>query len=117
MYIHLYSLDTWGFTKDKICNLDIEITIQEYSEIIKEQNNGIYYAVKNSEAKNINDLFTKIELLQAEKKLSAIERIEILENENADLLIDSAVKDFKIEMLESDMADIMFEIASLGRIK
>lgn len=117
MFIHLYSFDTWGLIESKIEDKDIEITKEEYEEILKQQNKGIYYAVKNCEAENLNDLFIKIEPLQIEKKLSAIERIEMLENENADLLMDSAIKDFKIETLESDIADIMIEIASLGGIK
>lgn len=38
-------------------------------------------------------------------------RIEFLESENADLLIDSAIKDSRIKLLESDIADMMLEIA------
>lgn len=40
-----------------------------------------------------------------------------LENENADLLLDAAIKDSKIEMLENDLADVMMEIAMLGGIR
>lgn len=42
------------------------------------------------------------------------EKINLLENENADLLLDAAIKDSKIEMLENDMADLMFEIAMIN---
>lgn len=41
-----------------------------------------------------------------------LERIEILEEENAQLLIDSAVKDIKINSLESDVADILIELVN-----
>ena len=41
-------------------------------------------------------------------------RISILEAENADLLIDSAMKDLKIETLENDLADLTLEIAMMG---
>ncbi len=42
------------------------------------------------------------------------EKISILEAENADLLIDSAMKDLKIETLENDLADLTLEIAMMG---
>lgn len=41
-------------------------------------------------------------------------KISILEAENADLLIDSAMKDLKIETLENDLADLTLEIAMMG---
>ena len=41
-------------------------------------------------------------------------KISILEAENADLLLDSAMKDLKIETLENDLADLTLEIAMMG---
>lgn len=38
-------------------------------------------------------------------------KISILEKENADLLLDNAMKDFRLEALESDVADILIEMA------
>ena len=40
-------------------------------------------------------------------------KISILEAENAGLLIDSAMKDLKIETLENDLADLTLEIAMM----
>ena len=58
------------------------------------------------------------ERLQAEKEQVSLEqqakKISILEAENADLLIDSAMKDLKIETLENDLADLTLEIAMMG---
>lgn len=48
---------------------------------------------------------TKIEIMQ--------EKISILEAENADLLLDSAIKDSKISTLENDLADLTLEIAMM----
>lgn len=60
-------------------------------------------------------LFKEVVREALEHKPTEVEkRIEILEGENADLLIDSAVKDSKIQMLENDLADIMLEIASMN---
>lgn len=44
-------------------------------------------------------------------------RVKILEDENADLLLDAAIKDSKIEMLENDLADVMMEIAMIGEVR
>lgn len=41
------------------------------------------------------------------------EKISILEAENADLLLDSAIKDSKIQTLENDLADLTLEIAMM----
>lgn len=41
------------------------------------------------------------------------EIIKRLEKENADLLLDSAMKDYKISILESDLADLTLEVAML----
>lgn len=40
-------------------------------------------------------------------------KISILEAENADLLLDSAIKDSKISTLENDLADLTLEIAMM----
>lgn len=44
------------------------------------------------------------------------EIIKRLEKENADLLLDSVMKDYKISILESDLADLTLEVAMLGGI-
>ncbi len=41
------------------------------------------------------------------------DKISILEAENADLLLDSAIKDSKISTLENDLADLTLEIAMM----
>jgi hypothetical protein len=48
---------------------------------------------------------TEIEVIQ--------DKISILEAENADLLLDSAIKDSKISTLENDLADLTLEIAMM----
>ena len=48
---------------------------------------------------------TEIEIIQ--------DKISILEAENADLLLDSAIKDSKISTLENDLADLTLEIAMM----
>ena len=50
-----------------------------------------------------------IEIMQQEQG----NKISILEAENADLLLDSAIKDSKISTLENDLADLTLEIAMM----
>lgn len=57
----------------------------------------------------INAIYEKIET--EEEKI--YDKISILEAENADLLLDSAIKDSKISTLENDLADLTLEIAMM----
>ena len=41
------------------------------------------------------------------------ERIELLENENADLLLDSVNKDIRLEQNENDIADVLLVIGGM----
>ena len=58
--------------------------------------------------------FTKIEAQEEKGSHPLISMINQLEQENADLLLDSALKDSKIEQLENDLSDLMLEIATIG---
>lgn len=40
-----------------------------------------------------------------------------LENENADLLLDAAIKDIEIENLKNDIGDLMLEVALMGGMR
>ncbi|EPZ54697.1 hypothetical protein H477_3837 [[Clostridium] sordellii ATCC 9714] len=71
---------------------------------------------ENFESKEIYTLedICIIEIIPFEYKEYEPTRIDILEQENADLLLDSALKDSKIEQLENDLSDLMLEIATIG---
>ena len=56
----------------------------------------------------------KEEEISKNKKLTIHEKLELLEKENADLLFDSAMKDYQINCLEKDLADLTFVIAVGG---
>ncbi|GAA0106673.1 hypothetical protein UT300013_32970 [Paraclostridium sordellii] len=58
--------------------------------------------------------FTKIEAQEEKGSHPLVSMINQLEQENADLLLDSALKDSKIEQLENDLSDLMLEIATMG---
>lgn len=52
--------------------------------------------------------YLESKLLEQDKKVFK------LESENADLVLDAAIKDMKIQTLESDMADMMLEILMIN---
>lgn len=85
---------------------------EEEKNIILEENKDMYLI---EHAKLYNEKYLifsdspPIEVLQKEQG----EKISILEAKNADLLLDSAIKDSKISTLENDLADLTLEIAMM----
>ncbi len=67
------------------------------------------------------DLINGSYLLFSDKKYISISdeyenKIYILEAENADLLLDSAIKDMKLKSIEKDLADLTLEVVMGGKI-
>ena len=68
---------------------------------------------------NLSQSLTKEQVAQEYLRIREEERLQaekeqvILEAENADLLLDSAIKDSKISTLENDLADLTLEIAMM----
>lgn len=115
-----------GFYADNVHDVIPESTIKITEELWQE------LLKSNYKVKDINlidkdylydisniDFFEEIifENNEEEPYISLENRVEILENENSELLLDAAIKDSKIEMLENDLADVMMEIAMLGGVK
>lgn len=121
--------DMQGYVKETTFDEDIEIYTElkerdkdtigllqfEYGEYPK-LSQGSTGVIVNLETKEL--IFSYEELPQEPVEPTEIEiiqeKISILEAENADLLIDSAMKDLKIETLENDLADLTLEIAMMG---
>lgn len=102
---------------------DISITNEDYNEFFELQSQGKQFRLK--ETPTGEELFDYVE--EYTPKVTPIdpspsetdilkEKVDILEKENADLLLDSALKDSKIETLQSDIADIMKEMAKGGQV-
>ena len=120
--------DMRGCVKETTFNEDIEIYTElkerdkdtigllqfEYGEypILSKGSTGV---MVNLETKEL--IFSYEELPQIPQEPTEIElmqdKISILEAENADLLLDSAIKDSKISTLENDLADLTLEIAMM----
>ncbi|MBS4958397.1 MAG: hypothetical protein KHZ99_15335 [Clostridium sp.] len=118
--------NTFGFILDgihKIRETDIEISNEDYTEFFELQSQGKQFRIK--ETPTGEELFgyveeyipeiTPIDPVPSETDILK-EKVNVLEKENADLLLDSALKDSKIETLQSDIADIMKEMAKGGQI-
>ena len=89
-------------------NKDLWKYIQNLTEDFKLKEN-----FKSKEIYTLEDICI-IETIPFENEKPKTTRIDILEQENADLLLDSALKDSKIEQLENDLSDLMLEIATIG---
>lgn len=120
--------DMQGYVKETTFDEDIEIYTElkerdkstigllqfEYGEYPKlsKKSTGV---MVNLETKEL--IFSYEELPQEPIEPTEIEiiqnKISILEAENADLLLDSAIKDSKISTLENDLADLTLEIAMM----
>lgn len=87
--------------KEKIIRENSELHIIGY-EILLDEGDFIVFSDVPGELPEP----TEIQLLE--------NKISILEAENADLLLDSASKDIKIQTIESDLADLTLEIAMGG---
>lgn len=107
----------------KIFDSDILITNEDYDLFFDLQSQGKQFRLKETPTgKGLFDYVEEYapEINQVDPVSSETdilkEKVNVLEKENADLLLDSALKDSKIETLQSDIADIMKEMAKGGQI-
>lgn len=122
-YLH-YTLETNelnGFYNknihNNIPNPNIKITanlwtkLLEHDYIFKDVN--IIHKLKKEifDSEDIKYFDIAIREIEENIEIHLTERVETLETENADLLMDSAIKDSKIKLLENDIADMMLELA------
>lgn len=111
----------FGFiTKEihEIKDTDIEITYEDYNKFFELQSQGKQFRLKEISTGNM--LFDYIEefipeIVQQPPTETAIlkEKVDILEQENADLLLDSVNKDIRIEKNEADIADLLIIVNSI----
>lgn len=113
--------DVFGFViegETEILETDKPITLEDHRRFIKENEKGKQYKVK--EVFSGIGLFdyleefipTTEEAPPSEAELLK-QRIELLENENADLLLDSVNKDMRIEQNETDIADLLLVVGGM----
>lgn len=126
MYYLRIEENNFGFVLEglhEIKETDISITNADYDMFFDLQAKGKQFRLK--EVPTGKELFdyvqeytpevTPIDPVPSETDILK-EKVNVLEKENADLLLDSALKDSKIETLQSDIADIMKEMAKGGQI-
>ncbi|MDB1956525.1 hypothetical protein PMY38_09475 [Clostridium tertium] len=107
----------------EIKNDDIPIDNKDFEEYINTKEIEKFYRLKKvPTGKGLFDYveeyapeINQVDPVPSETEILK-EKVNVLEKENADLLLDSALKDSKIETLQSDIADIMKEIAKGGQV-
>ncbi|MBS6501898.1 MAG: hypothetical protein KH415_09735, partial [Clostridium sp.] len=115
MYYLRIEENNFGFVLEglhEIKEIDISITNADYDMFFDLQAKGKQFRLK--EVPTGKELFdyveeytpevTPIDPVPSETDILK-EKVNVLEKENADLLLDSALKDSKIETLQSDIAD------------
>lgn len=106
----------FGFVVDDIHTIletDIKISDEDYNKFFELQSEGKQFRIKNPNGTTLFEILEEYipTFENTDIGTTLEERVDILEQENADLLFDSAIKDMKIETLENDIADIIFEMA------
>ena len=88
-------------------------TEEEKEKLIKDNSNLTLIKIANHLGEDYL-VFTDEEIIYELTENEILgNKISILEAENADLLLDSAIKDSKISTLENDLADLTLEIAMM----
>lgn len=126
MYYLRIEENNFGFVLEglhEIKETDISITNADYNNFFDLKSIGKQFRLKETPTgKGLFDYVEEYapEINQVDPVPSETdilkEKVNVLEKENADLLLDSALKDSKIETLQSDIADIMKEMAKGGQI-
>lgn len=114
--------DKFGFVVDGIHEIDEvidhAITQEEYDKFFELQSEGKQFRVKSTTTgETLFDLieeYTPEPLPPAPSETELLkQRIELLENENADLLLDSVNKDIRLEQNENDIADLLLVVGGM----
>lgn len=90
----------------------VNYNTKEEKEIILLDNKHLHF-IEDADLLNERYLiFSDKKYVTATKELEY--KISILEAENADLLLDSAIKDMKLKSIEKDLADLTLEVVMGG---
>lgn len=111
----------YGFvlnTYNEILETDIPVDEDDYCTWLKEKENKNYRLKEIATGIGLFDYieeYTPEPLPPAPPSETELlkQRIKLLENENADLLLDSVNKDIKIEQNETDIADLLLVIGGM----
>ncbi|MBC5626172.1 hypothetical protein H8S10_11960 [Clostridium sp. NSJ-49] len=115
--------DKFGFVVEGIHEIDettdYAVTQEEYNKFFELQSEGKQFRVKaDATGVTLFDLieeYTPKPLPPAPPSEAELlkQRIELLENENADLLLDSVNKDIRLEQNENDIADLLLVVGGM----
>lgn len=95
--------------------IKINFKNKEERERIISENSNLYIKKEGYELTEKYIIFTDIKPnIEPTWEEKVDNKIAILEAENADLLLDSAIKDMKLKSIEKDLADLTLEVVMGG---
>lgn len=118
MYYIRVENGNFGFVTEyihEILEIDIEVSNEDYNKFFELQTQGKQFRVKNQQATTLFEILEEYipDQVGLPQEPSTSERLVILEQENADLLLDSVKKDMRIEQNELDIADLLLVIGGM----
>ena len=99
------------FSDNDVIIINYGEKIAEYGDVPTMRHNNLFPLDLTSEEVGQRYIDLKNELIKPSPFLQ--DKIDILEKENADLLLDSAIKDIQMKTLEKDLADLTLIVGGI----
>lgn len=118
MYYLRIENDNFGFVVSGIHTIlttDIPISNKDYNKFFELQSKGKQFRVSNPNGKTLFEILEEYTPVIENTPVipSLDERVELLELENAELLLNTVEQEIKVGIIEQDLADLMMEIATM----
>lgn len=118
MYYLRIENDNFGFVVSGVHTLlttDIPVSIEDYNKFFELQSLGKQFRIKNPKGKTLFEILEEYTPVIEDTPItpSLDERVELLELENAELLLNTVEQEIKVGIIEQDLADLIMEIATM----
>ena len=118
MYYLRIEENNFGFVVSGIHTIlttDIPVSIEDYNKFFELQSLGKQFKIKNSKGKTLFEILEEYTPVTEDMAItpSLDERVELLELENAEMLLNNVEQEIKVGIMEQDLADLMMEIATM----
>ena len=118
MYYLRIESDNFGFVVSGIHTIlttDIPVSKKDYNKFFELQSLGKQFRIKNPKGTTLFEILEEYTPVIEDIPIipSLDERVELLELENAELLLNTVEQEIKVGIIEQDLADLMMEIATM----
>ena len=118
MYYLRIEENNFGFVVSGIHTIlatDIPVSNKDYNKFFELQSQGKQFRIKNPKGKTLFEILEEYTPVLENTPItpSLDERVELLELENAELLLNTVEQEIKVGIIEQDLADLMMEIATM----